>query len=416
MAKIERNRPCPCGSGRKYKHCCGDPTRQRARPPEVLAVTTLPAAQLTVPGLPGEQVTLIVEPQFPDPADPRNTRGPSGLPGDYRVTFVLARPGFALVPERDSKPVSELEGDSHVAVSKPAFDIPGNPDADQIKIHSKTEDGEFEFTGFANSRGFLGKIASKPFVSDSHADARQKASRALSPLLSNWSVHLDIPLNILQWETEELRTSVISRSFLTPHTEVLFAVDSTVQLSAEFRGYAGLYREALNSNSPVYRFLCLYKIIDGILDRRRRLGAEATRLGTGFKRPEERIPSEPPEFIPWLNAIFPVQKKWDEATLSDIFLPETIGRKIKHLVDEDLHRLRTNVAHALAAGSGDLTLSPDESLHIGMVCKWLPITRCIVRRMLKNEFPNEFLSYLLEHSTIPTEQPATELGTEPQQP
>ena len=22
MAKIGRNRPCPCGSGRKYKHCC----------------------------------------------------------------------------------------------------------------------------------------------------------------------------------------------------------------------------------------------------------------------------------------------------------------------------------------------------------------------------------------------------------
>jgi len=22
MAKIGRNQPCPCGSGRKYKHCC----------------------------------------------------------------------------------------------------------------------------------------------------------------------------------------------------------------------------------------------------------------------------------------------------------------------------------------------------------------------------------------------------------
>ena len=22
MAKIARNAPCPCGSGRKYKHCC----------------------------------------------------------------------------------------------------------------------------------------------------------------------------------------------------------------------------------------------------------------------------------------------------------------------------------------------------------------------------------------------------------
>ncbi|MEI2770271.1 MAG: SEC-C metal-binding domain-containing protein [Candidatus Competibacter sp.] len=22
-SKVGRNQPCPCGSGRKYKHCCG---------------------------------------------------------------------------------------------------------------------------------------------------------------------------------------------------------------------------------------------------------------------------------------------------------------------------------------------------------------------------------------------------------
>src|SRR5687768_9601850 len=28
MAKIGRNEPCPCGSGRKYKRCCGTPEAQ----------------------------------------------------------------------------------------------------------------------------------------------------------------------------------------------------------------------------------------------------------------------------------------------------------------------------------------------------------------------------------------------------
>jgi SEC-C motif len=29
-----RNDPCPCGSGRKYKKCCGDPVKLAAeRPP-----------------------------------------------------------------------------------------------------------------------------------------------------------------------------------------------------------------------------------------------------------------------------------------------------------------------------------------------------------------------------------------------
>ncbi|NQT46139.1 MAG: SEC-C domain-containing protein [Candidatus Omnitrophica bacterium] len=26
---VERNRPCPCGSGKKYKKCCGNPTHHR---------------------------------------------------------------------------------------------------------------------------------------------------------------------------------------------------------------------------------------------------------------------------------------------------------------------------------------------------------------------------------------------------
>lgn len=29
MAKSGRNAPCPCGSGRKYKHCCGDPLKEQ---------------------------------------------------------------------------------------------------------------------------------------------------------------------------------------------------------------------------------------------------------------------------------------------------------------------------------------------------------------------------------------------------
>jgi uncharacterized protein YecA (UPF0149 family) len=26
MPKIGRNEPCPCGSGKKFKHCCGKTT------------------------------------------------------------------------------------------------------------------------------------------------------------------------------------------------------------------------------------------------------------------------------------------------------------------------------------------------------------------------------------------------------
>src|SRR6266446_2713635 len=43
MAKIGRNDPCPCKSGKKYKKCCGDPSRQdvgavRPPPPDMTKV------------------------------------------------------------------------------------------------------------------------------------------------------------------------------------------------------------------------------------------------------------------------------------------------------------------------------------------------------------------------------------------
>src|SRR5258706_8686430 len=32
MAKIQRNAPCPCGSGKKYKKCCGRPMNIKPAP------------------------------------------------------------------------------------------------------------------------------------------------------------------------------------------------------------------------------------------------------------------------------------------------------------------------------------------------------------------------------------------------
>ncbi|NOQ46854.1 MAG: hypothetical protein GQ559_09325 [Desulfobulbaceae bacterium] len=41
MGKIGRNQPCPCGSGKKFKHCCLHNTRQPAAPKEQIKVTLM---------------------------------------------------------------------------------------------------------------------------------------------------------------------------------------------------------------------------------------------------------------------------------------------------------------------------------------------------------------------------------------
>lgn len=350
-------------------------------------------------GLPAQPGELHAVPRFRD-GDPRNAIPLHGAPGLYQVTFVFARPGFNLLPEGRFSFATGLEGDSHLAITKPAFVPPNNPGADQVIIQGRTDDGAFLFTAYPNRRGFLGKIVSAPFEALNRNDAKHKAYRAIASSLSNWSIHLDIPLEVEQVDTVELATGSAQMSYTNPYWEAPFAVTPTAELQREFRGYASLYREALGSSSTVYRFLCMYKIIEGVQARRKRHEREAKRNGEAIPPNIEVLPTTASEVPTWLNAIFPTRRAWDELAIDEAVPPEVRGKEVATVLETVIRPLRRHVAHALSSGSGELTMSADELLHVEQVNKWLSLTKCIVRRLLKNEFPTEFLSYLQEDGTF----------------
>ena len=401
MAKIGRNDLCPCGSGKKYKRCHGLTHARAERPKEDILDPKAVSATINFMGLPAQAEHLHAINRFKD-GDSRNAIPLQGAEGDYKVTFVLRRPGFSLHPENSFSFATGLRGDSHLAITKPAFIPPGNPNADQILISGRTEDGNFQFTGYPNERGFLGKVESAPFRARDRAEAEKKAFRALASSLSNWSIHLDIPLEVYQIDTVEMTTGNTQMSLTTPYWEAPFSVTPTAQMEPEFRGYASLYREALGSSSAVYRFLCLYKIAEGVLSRRARLAEEAKAAGTPIARHRELLPDKPEEVVVWLNAIFPVRRNWDAMAIDSAVPPEIRGKKFGYVITTILQPLRVDIAHALSSKSGELTMSVDELLHIEKINKWLLPAKCIVRRILKNEFPKEFLSYLRDDGTIVT--------------
>jgi hypothetical protein len=360
--------------------------------------------QLPPMGLPGQPGYVLVHNKFIE-GDVRNEIPVGGGPGSYRVIFTLARPGFFPVAEKEFSFDPDIPGDSHLAIAAPALTRHGEPNnpITGMKIWATTDEGAITFTCRPNPRGFLGRIETD-LQASSLADAERRAHGALTASLSSLSAQLDIPLHLWRVHVTETQTGAVKISVLNPFAETM-VMGGTGTMSQAYRWFAGLYREALQSNNRVYEFLCLFKIAEGILERRSRLASEAKAHGSEYVRPKERIPKEPTEFIPWLNGIFPPPRLWDEMAIHSIFVQNAVGRKFNALLQGELLDLRNAVAHALSDKTGEMQVSTDEALHIEMINAWLPITKCIVRRMLKNEFPDEFLSFLREDGTIAPSTP-----------
>jgi len=306
----------------------------------------------------------------------------------------LNRPGYKLKPEGELSFASGLRGDSHLAIARPAYSPPGNPDADQIQIFGQTEDGVFQFVGLPNEKGFLGKLVTAPFSAKNRGHAEEIAYRAIASPLSSMSVHLDIPLEIGHRETKELATGSASISFVSPHLAAPMAINATAIFMPQFRSYAALYREALNTNSPVYQFLCLFKIIESLRGRRTRLAKEAKKANSTYSSPTEILPSTNSEIKAWLEKLFYIRNEFDLSTLQSAVPPDLRGRTASDVFENVLNPLRVKVAHALFGSDGELPLASDDLLHTYSVTSRLLVTKCLARRMLKNDFAKDFLNHI----------------------
>jgi Methylamine utilization protein MauJ len=228
----------------------------------------------------------LITPRFNPPENPLNQGPPEGLEGTYEATLVLSRPGYSLVPEGHATSADKLEGDSHLAISAPA----AARRTSRIRIEADIDGEQFEFEGRPNRKGFLGKIVGTFHAYNLH-DAYAKAYRALAPFLSYWSTRLDLPLNIFQTDTKETRRGALRLEFRAPFPDTLMPTNVGGPIERDLRGLTSIYQEALTANSDTYRFLCFWKIIKSLLDRRSRLDTQAKRGGGTCRAPVEILPS-----------------------------------------------------------------------------------------------------------------------------
>lgn len=396
MAKVGRNDPCPCGSGKKYKKCCG---AADSTGPGLIFEAEHPVTgpvSVNLPGLPGHRQSLILQNYFPDQADARHAESIEGEPGDYRVVLTMHRPGIPLRSEGDYAVAEHLQGDSHLAIAKPAHSHPDLPEGTHMRLSSEIDGESFTFVCRPNDKGFLAQLELETICAEDFDDAAGRAFRGATFALSGLSFRYDVPLEIYQMDVVELRTGSTRISMITPFREASFLGEPTQAPTQEFLKYASYYREGLASNSLNYQFLCFYKIIEGVRKRRQRLTTTAVEAAKtrGSKIPprsEDRIPEEREEQIEWLNSVFGTQQVWDDLALKLIFPAEALGKKISKLIGENdqLDTVRNKIAHAILR-SEEPTLSIDDASSVETVNKWLPLTKCIARHLLNREFPPRY--------------------------
>ena len=123
--------------------------------------------------------------------------------------------------------------------------------------------------------------------------------------------------------------------------------------------------------------------------------ANKRRCGSYKKR--ERVPDDPKEFNGWLHALLPVRPvTWDRMTRDSVFIPEVLGRNVGDIRDKELRALRNDVGHLFDESDKTLRLWMDDAEQVQRVHRWLPITTCVARLLLKNEFPLIYLSGLAD--------------------
>jgi len=343
--------------------------------------------KLQIRGLPGEEQKMLVI--FATHEHPLGSR-PISLPGQFKVQFLLARPSRLLFPEEAPSFVTNVVGDSHLGIGAPK---PGKEHTDDITgmvLDIHFEGRVHRFKCIPNEKGYMGKIQVDDIVAKDYADAESIAYRALSPFLSAWSVTMDIPLMFETIQVTDLTTHTDMLRVRAPHIAMKPAGGVGTFLSDEFCQYASLYREGMNANTPLYRFLCFYKIVESLYIRRSDKAKEAKSRGEEPRKYNEDVPLTVDAVKGLISMLYPWRQGWDDDFTIDQLLPsDAHGKRFRKIREQELKPLRDRIAHALMH-SGRIETVADRLEDINAVTKWLPILRVWVRLLLRIEFPGEF--------------------------
>ncbi len=312
-----------------------------------------------------KRLSVLLVPQISSP-DPRtsNQLSPDGSSGSYLVTFVLSIPGKENFLEDINFDQLLLSGDSLLASPVVAEKL-------RVKLFNDQEAKEVSF--FLNDQGRLSRVQIQ-VQADNILQAEQEAFNLVMPILSRWSFQHDVALDVIAYQVLEERTNVQKWTFNLLGKVKTLDINERGFSKPEYRTFFAAYREGANSSNPFYKFLCFYKVIDGVRKLRNQRKVTILAAGGPYREPpDEKIPSS----IIDLHLSSPFEEQ--------AFTPY-LGEKFTRVTDEFRDQLRNVIAH-LDPTQDCLEADRFEDV---MACELaIPVIRYICRVMLNNEIKAE---------------------------
>lgn len=162
------------------------------------------------------------------------------------------------------------------------------------------------------------------------------------PFLDHLAYAMNCPIFVQTIRIEDLKNQVQSIDYVSPYRKGAVAQPVT-ELPAELRPVFAMYREAKNSHSDFYKFLCYHKILDGLLGTlRTSVNVRARKQNVELVKQRELVPNDP--------EIAPAYRKHS-------------GTPVKGFYDGVLtHQFRNAIAHFITKDGAILNLSEPSTI------------------------------------------------------
>jgi len=302
---------------------------------------------------------------------PLEKLGPPGTKGELTALAILekeTRSDFSRLHDTEERPFNIS---ARLAKSHSAFDgikgdfsaedgesyLLGLPGADWFK--TKVDDSTFEFK--LNSKGEHSLIELE-CLANNKDQAKAKFFTAVLPFLDHISYLANTPIVIATLRIVDVKNHCTTIDYKSPYRKATIN-NHTALIYNELQPVFAMYREAINSNSDFYKFLCYYKILEGLLGpMRAKVYKIAKENGLKLKIPNEKVP--------------------DSLYIHHNF-KHHVGKSIKEFFDKILTPLfRNAVAHFITDDGGVLNMSSID--HINKYENVMFIVEICTRKVIEN--------------------------------